>query len=131
HTAVAAHPYALGLLEVGRGGRAPIAAIAGDAVAGHGGHDAGRVEAANAVVVLVIEVESVGRTHEQRLGLVQLDGGAGAAAVEAEYPGARHGGDDPRPVDLADPVVGAVGDVEVPGGIERRAVGPVDLGRGG
>ena len=118
--------------QLRRQGRAAVARGAPLAVAGDGRDRARRVDPAQAVAVGVGDVD-VAVAVEGDVPGVGEGGRSGRTAVARAVLGARAGerGDDPRRVDLAHPVVERIGDVQVPLGVDRHAVGPVDLGRGG
>src|SRR5262249_28463553 len=90
-----------------------------------------RVDATDAVVAAIGDVDVTGRVDRQRRRVVQLATYRAAAVVRvagrAVAGDRRHyaGGADP-----ADRVVAAVGDVEVPRTVEREPCGLVELRRG-
>ncbi|MNS29471.1 hypothetical protein D3C72_614720 [compost metagenome] len=109
--------------EHGHGGRA--VGQAGEAVAGQGGHHAGGGHLAHALVGAVRHDQLASGVHGDAVGRVEERGGAGAVGV-AVAAGDR--ADDARGRDLADAVVGALGDVEVARGIHRQGARVVELG---
>ena len=130
------HRDTCGVPQVGGGGRTVVAAVAPvHIIAGDRGDDAsGVIHLADAIVATVGDEEVPGGVHRDTQGAVQLGGGGRTviAEVGAVAPPAGDGGDRAGGViHLADPIVGSVGDEDVPGGVRRDTLGPVQLGGGG
>src|ERR1700694_3697739 len=84
------------------------------------------------MVVGISDVEEVPTRHSDPERMVELSTGSGAT-VTAE-PGSASscdGGDDPVPIDAADPMIVRVGEVEIPSRIKCNPVGVVELGSNG
>ena len=121
-------------------GESMVAVVAGPCVAGEalgsvacdGGDDAGGgVDAADAVVGGVGDVEIAGGVEGDGSGEVELGGGCGGVVSAEAGGGSGDGGDDVGgEVYGADAVVVGVGDVEGGGG-EGEALWGVELGGGG
>jgi hypothetical protein len=114
-----------GRVDGGGGGGTVVSGEALSAVACNGGDDAGRdVDAANAVVAGVSEVEIVLGVDCERDGEVEL--GAGGGAAIARKTGSAIAGDRGEDVggkaELADDVIVRVGDVKVVGGVESETL---------
>ena len=135
HRAIGHGPDALGHVELGVGGEPAVTAVAlGVEVARHpvdGQRRGLEVDLEDHVPAAVADVEHVVGRHEHRLGELQdrLLGRAVGPAVLLVTAGDRRdraaGG-----VDLPDPVVEAVGQVDVALGVDGHAVGLVQLGLG-
>src|ERR1019366_9345319 len=124
------HGDACGIVQLGAGGRAVVAAEACRPTSGHGRDHAVR-NLADAMVVLVGDVQVAGGIHGDACGIVQLGaGGRAVVAAEACRPTSGHGRDH-AVRNLADAMVVLVGDVQVAGGIHGDACGIVQLGAGG
>src|SRR5207302_3650738 len=109
-----------------------VAGLAGDARPGDGGDDpGGGVDAADLVVARVGDDQVPVAVEQDALGSVDVGrGGRPAVAVVAVLSALPHDRRDDvgGVVDLADDVVGAVGDVEVAVGRHRRGVGAAEGG---
>src|ERR1700682_3297166 len=84
------------------------------------------------MVVGISDVEEVTTRHSDPERMVELSTGSGAT-ITAE-PGSASscdGGDDPVPIDAADPMIVRVGEVEIPSRIKCNPVGVVELGSNG
>ena len=95
-----------------------------------GDHARGMIDFADDVVAAVGDEEISRGIHRDARGVVEF-GAGGRAAVAAVAPGPVSGdrGDHARgEIDLADDVVAAVGDEEVPRGVHRDAHGVVKFG---
>src|SRR5581483_7026578 len=133
--------HALGGVELGVDRPAAVTAVALRLrVPGHDGdrHRVGvEVEHADHVVAAVGHVELVAGRHEHRLGELEprtlrwAGVGLGRAGRRLGVAGAGDRGDRPAAVDLAGPLVVAVGDVDVALGVDGDAVGLVEHRLGG
>jgi hypothetical protein len=91
-----------------------------------GRDDAGRINASDAVVSGIRDVEIAERVDRHASGKVDLGAGRGAAvAREPRRPGARDGDDGARSIDASDAVVERIGDVEVAERVDRDAGGAI------
>jgi hypothetical protein len=125
--AVTGAPHGGRGVEHGQVGPAAVTGVTRLAVAGHHAEDTFGRDAAHPVVPAVAEVDRPVGRGDDRLGVLhlRLDG----RGADPRFPGsadAGHGGDGPGGVDLADAVVGAVGDVDVARLVDGHAVGRVE-----
>ena len=122
------HGDAVGIGQLGAGGRTVVAAKALRPVSRYGGDDPIR-HLADAGVTGVGDVQVAGGIHRDAVGIKQL--GAGRRTAIAEGCAASRHGRDHATRNLADAVIIRIGDVEVAGGIHGDASGIVQLGAGG
>ena len=122
-----------GVAQLGGGGGSVVAAVTLGAVAGDGDDVAGRLDDLADHVVGRVGDEQVARGVDgDAVGLVQLGGGGGSVVAAVTLGAVAGDGDDVagRLDDLADHVVGRVGDEQVARGVDGDAVGAVQLGGG-
>src|SRR5262245_39992438 len=96
--------YITRLVQLGGGSRAAVSAEAKSPVAGHSRDDAGRIDLANAIVEGVGEEQIAFTICRHARGRAELSGDSGSevSAKTSQCAVARHGGNDPGEVDLAD-----------------------------
>ena len=117
------------LVEPGVDGRAAVPAEAGDGRTGEAGDDPVGVDLPDAVDLRLGDVEHAAGPHGDSAGLRQIGLASRAAvAVAASGPGPGDRRDRSGGVDLADPVVVRVGDVEIAGSVEEDPLRVGQLG---
>ena len=127
------HRYASWIAKPGRGGRTPVAAVARRSRARDGGDDPRGVHLADRVAFIIDDVDVARPVHRHALGCSECGGERRVRSVQRaaeEGSSAREGGDDPRGVHLADPLVVRIADVDVARPVHRYALGVVELGLG-
>src|SRR5208282_3389700 len=128
----AVHRHAFGIGEFCAGGRTIVPDRAQHSVARHGGDGAAGAHLADAVVKSGRDVEVARAVHCHAIGKEDFRGGGrDAVPVVAPSSGARHGGDVPAGVHLADAVVVLVRYVQVARAVHRHASGIVEFRAGG
>jgi hypothetical protein len=120
--------------EIGR--RNPAFGTHGDVVEARnavreGADSAGGVHHLQQPVAGIGDKDPVRGVYRYSFGLKQLGADGESATAIAGHAGAGKGGDDTARCDLADPVVEAVGDVQVAGAIEGEPLGRAELRGGG
>ena len=125
--ACAIHHHASGLVQLGLDRRAAVPAESPLSRARNGGDRPRGIDLANAVVVLIGDVEVARPVHRHASGQEErrLDRRA-AVSAEASLFRARDGGDRPGAIDPADAVVVSIGDIEVARPVHRHAIGIVE-----
>ena len=123
--------HAGGAVQLRRNGRAAVPAEAARPVARHRGDHPRSVHLADAVVARIGDVQVARAVQRHATGSVQLRRHSRAAVPAEAERLARHRGDHPRGVHLADAAVAIIGDVQVARAVHRHALGGAQSRRSG